>query len=68
MYVLVRIEDEAVQEVLGTYKELLDAEQALSKIYEECSQDEIIGYDDDYVQIENSYGSIETYQFFFVSE
>jgi len=67
MYILVRVEDAAVQEVLGTYKELLEAEHELSKIHDEY-EDEILGWDDDYVQIEDDYGNIVTYQFFYIEE
>ena len=67
MYVLVRVEDAAVQEVLGTYEKLLEVEHELSKIHDKY-EDEILGWDDDYVQIEDDYGNIITYQFFYAEE
>lgn len=62
MFVIVEVMENAVQRILGTYKELIEAEHELSKIHEE-RKDEIIGWDDDYIQIEDdTYGNIITYQ------
>lgn len=61
MVVLVEVMENAVQRILGTYENLLDAEHELSEIHDE-HKDEILGWDDDYVQIEDDYGNIITYQ------
>ncbi len=42
--------------------DLLKAEKILSDLQEEINNDDIIGYDDNYVQWEDEYGTIKSYQ------
>ncbi len=61
IYVIVELEDYSVERVLGYYKSLSKAESALNKLMKEYD-DEIIGAEDDYFQLQNDYGNIISYQ------
>ena len=61
-YLIVETEGYDIISVKGCETDLLKAEKILSDLQSEIDKDDIIGYDDDYVQWEDNYGNIKSYQ------
>ena len=60
-YIIVKNLDYNVEEV-KCFDSLKEAEKALTEIQNTYQEEEILGLDDDYLQAEDKYGSIITYQ------
>ena len=65
-YVIIVNEDYVTVKTMGCFENLTEAEAALGDMQKEYDENDIIGYDDEYLQLENDYGNIITYQIIFV--
>ena len=68
MYLIVETCEYEIENVIGCYKNMNDALDRIDDLRESVPEDEIIGYDDDYIEWEDEYGSINTYQLIEVNE
>ena len=63
-HIIIQNEDYSTKEIVACFDSLQAAEEELSKLQSEYANDSIIGYDDDYFQVESEYGNIITFQLF----